>query len=311
MSNNILIFSPTGGVSSQTAIHALNNAPPSTKITLAMRNPSATLPPALSTLPRVQADLTSPASILSAARTSAAKTAFIYLAFGAPDHMRGAITALKQGGVEFVVFLSSSSVRGDAHSVGAESFIAWQHAQVEVVLEEVFGKGGFVAVRPGYFAGNLLGWWFGEEKGVVRMPYPEAKFDFVAPEDIGRVCGGLVVRGRVEGGEGVVLVAGPQVISQAEAMGVVTRVVGKDVTVQGFGEGEEEEAVKYVVARLGIMEIGARQLVKEFKEVAEGAESWGNGEYEVAVANIEKYGGSKPTGIQQWVEENKGKFIGA
>ncbi len=311
MSNNILIFSPTGGVASQAAIHALNHLPPSAKITLAMRNPSATLPPALSTLPRVQADLTSPSSILSAAQTSAAKTAFIYLAFGAPDHMRGAITALKQGGVEFVVFLSSSSVRGDAHAVTAEDFIAWQHARVEVVLEEVFGKGGFVAVRPGYFAGNLLGWWFGGQEGVVRMPYPEARFDFVAPGDIGRVCGGLVVRGRAEGGEGVVLVAGPQVISQAEAVAVVARAVGKEVTVKGFEEGEEEEAVKFVVERLGMMEVGARQLVKGFKAVAEGAEAWENGEYEVAVANIEKYGGSEPTAIQQWVEENKGKFIGA
>ena len=306
--NNILIFSPTGSVASTAALTASTLGG---TVHLAMRDPSRTLPPSLSSLnlPRHKADLLSPATVLAAATAARAKTAFLYLAFGAPDHMRGAAEALKQAGVEFVVFLSSSSVKEeDPAAVGTEDFIAWQHAQVEVVLREVFGRGGYAAVRPGYFASNLLGWW-GEGRGVVKMPYPEAKFDFVAPGDIGRVCGGLAVRGKTEAGEEVVVLAGPQLISQGEAVAVVGRVVGADVVAEGFAEGEEEAAVQLVVERLGMPEAGARVLVNGFKAIAGGAEVFDKEEYAVAVANIEKYGGKKATKLEEWAEENKDKFI--
>lgn len=305
--NNILIFSPTGSVASTAALTASSLG---ATVHLAMRDPARALPAPLSALnlPRHQADLLSPASVLAAATASHAKTAFLYLAFGAPDHMRGAAEALKKGGVEFVVFLSSSSVKGDPAAVGMADFIAWQHAMVEVVLRDVFGKGGYVAVRPGYFASNLLGWW-GEGRAVVKMPYPEARFDFVAPGDIGRVCGGLAVRGETEGGEEVVVLAGPQLISQGEAVAVVGRVVGREVVAEGFAEGEEEAAVQLVVERLGMPEAGARVLINGFKAIAGGVEVFEKEEYAVAVANIEKYGGTKATGIQEWAEENKDKFV--
>ncbi len=306
-SNNVLIFSPTGSVASAAALAASSLG---ATVHLAMRDPTRALPAPLSALnlPRHQADLLSPASVLAAATASHAKTAFLYLVLGAPDHMRGAAEALKQAGVEFVVFLSSSSVKGDAAAVGTGDFIAWQHARVEVVLREVFGERGYVAVRPGYFASNLLGWW-GEGRGVVKMPYPEAKFDFVAPGDIGRVCGGLAVRGKTEAGEEVVVLAGPQLISQGEAVAVVGRVVGADVVAEGFAEGEEEAAVQLVVERLGMPEAGARVLVNGFKAIAGGAEVFDKEEYAVAVANIEKYGGKKATKLEEWAEENKDKFI--
>lgn len=308
MAPNVLIFGATGGVGSFTtlAAHALG-----ANITLAMRDTSKAipnLPSSLSTsLPRVQADLTDPTSIHTAVTTSRATAAFIYCAFGAPDHMRGAITALKAAGVEFVVFLSSSSIKGDVRAVPPTDFIPWQHAQVEIVLEEVFGPAGYVAVRPGYFASNLLVHAKRVARGeVVTMPYPEAEFDYVVPGDIGRVCGALLVGGGGKG-ETVVTLAGPQLVAQREVVRAMGRAVGKEVTVEGFTE--EEDAVKFVVENLGLPELPAKQLVKGFRAVAEGLDVFEKGEYEKAVANIEKYGGKKATTVYEWVEENKDKFV--
>ncbi|KAG7285880.1 hypothetical protein NEMBOFW57_008174 [Staphylotrichum longicolle] len=285
MAPNVLIFGATGGVGSFTtlAAHALG-----ANITLAMRDtskPIPNLPSSLSTsLPRVHADLTDPTSIHTAVTTSHATAAFIYCAFGAPDHMRGAITALKAAGVELVVFLSSSSIKGDVRAVPPSDFIPWQHAQVEIVLEEVFGPAGYVAVRPGYFASNLLVHAKRVAKGeVVTMPYPEAEFDYVVPGDIGRL------------------------VAQREVVRAMGKAVGKEVTIEGFTE--EEDAVKFVVENLGLPELAAKQLVKGFRAVAEGLDVFEKTEYEEAVANIEKYGGKKATTVYEWVEENKDKFV--
>jgi len=56
-------------------------------------------------------------------------------------------------------------------------------------------------------------------------------------------------------------------------------------------------------------EAGARVLINGFKAIAGGVEVFEKEEYAVAVANIEKYGGTKATGIQEWAEENKDKFV--
>jgi NAD(P)-dependent dehydrogenase (short-subunit alcohol dehydrogenase family) len=109
----IIIFGPTG----QTACFAARTAHShGAKIVLAMRDPSKPI----SGLPtteeqrgnytRVQADLTDPASVATAVKSSGATRAFIYFVFGTKDYMRASIEALRDNGVDFVVFLSSSSV---------------------------------------------------------------------------------------------------------------------------------------------------------------------------------------------------------
>jgi hypothetical protein len=70
--------------------------------------------------------------------------------------MRSTITALKTGGIEFVVFLSSAGIRGDVRSQPSDDFISWGHAQVEINLDEMFGVDKYAAVRPAYFATNSL-----------------------------------------------------------------------------------------------------------------------------------------------------------
>jgi uncharacterized protein YbjT (DUF2867 family) len=247
---------------------------------------------------RVQADLTDPASVRAAVTSTGAKHAFIYLAFGAPDHMRGAVTALKDAGIEFVVFLSSSGIRGDVQDVPPAEFISWQHARVEMVLEEVFGAGAYVAVRPGYFATNLLQYKEQVVKGgVVRMPYPQAAFDFVVPEDIGRVCGNLVVKG-AQGPKGVVTIFGPQLVSHGEVVKAIGKALGKELEVEGFAD--DEEAVKFLVGN-GMPEAVARYLAWSYRNRAEERNVPDAKEHEEGVANILKYGGQEPTPVDKWV----------
>jgi nucleoside-diphosphate-sugar epimerase len=311
---NVIIFGATGAVASTAALtaHALG----ATKITLATRDTTKPLPNTAlttaieshpSTFPRVQADLTNPASVSAAVTASGATTAFLYLVFGTPDGLRSSIEAMKSAGIEFVVFLSSGGVKEgeDLRAITPANFIAWQHARVEIALEEVFGPGGYVAVRPGYFASNVFQYGKAVAKGgEVKVVYPEARFDFVVPEDIGRVCGKLLVEGR-EAGVSVVPLAGPQLISQGEAIEAIAKIVGKEVKVVGYED--DEEAVKATMQNLGLPEPGARQLVNGFKAAAGGEEVFEKGHYEKGVGNILKYGG-KVTRFHEWAEENKAKF---
>lgn len=97
---------------------------------------------------RAQADLTKTDSVAAAVKAAGAKRAFIYLAHPSPDHMRSTLTALKSAGIEFVVFLSSYTIPGEPRDVLPSELIPYIQAQVEITLDEVFGRDGYVAVRP-------------------------------------------------------------------------------------------------------------------------------------------------------------------
>ncbi|KAK4156578.1 NAD(P)H azoreductase [Chaetomidium leptoderma] len=305
-SPNVIVFGPTGSVGSITALtaHTLNAT-----VTLAMRDTTKPIPPnlaqTLNLMPRLQADLSNPASLHAAVTASGAKTRLPlpHLPRARPHARAAPSRALKQAGIEFVVFLSSASVNPHHKEQGLHAITP----AVELALADTLGPGGYVAVRPGYFASNLL--LFGRvvaEGGVARMVYPEARFDLVAPEDIGRVCGRLLVNKGLSAETAVVSLAGPQVLSQGQAVRVLAGVAGTKVEVENFAS--DEEAVGFVVQNMGLPEPGARQLVQGFKAAASGGNGLDKSRHEEAVANIKKYGGKEATGIQEWAEMNKVKF---
>ncbi|KUM66854.1 hypothetical protein ACN42_g132 [Penicillium freii] len=88
---------------------------------------------------KIQADLTGPGSVAAAVNESRAKRAFIHLAFGSSDHTKTTLEALKSAGIDFVVFLSSYTVLGEARDVEPSDIIPYIHAQVEINLDEIFG----------------------------------------------------------------------------------------------------------------------------------------------------------------------------
>ena len=196
----IIVFGPTGHVGSAVALsaHAFGAA----KVVLAMRDPTKPVPGLTPTaeadssraFERVRADLLDAESVRAAAASTGATRAFVYLAHGSPDHMRAALEALKAGGVQFVVFLSTGNLRSAAgdeieylKTVPPSELTLWLHAQVEINLHEVFGRHGegYVAVRSGFFARNAFWWKSAVPRGEVKLFAPELKMDWITPSDIG------------------------------------------------------------------------------------------------------------------------------
>ncbi len=307
-----IIFGPTGGVASAAARSAQEHG---AKVILAMRDPLKPIPgfspeqEKEAGFTRVQADLTKPDTVGAAAHQTGAKRAFIYLAHGVSDHMKSTITALKAAGVDFVVFLSSFSVSlsegGDISKILPSDIIPYEHGHVELVLAEIFGADGYIAVRPAFYASNAVPWKVGISSGELKLVSPDAELDFICPADIGRVCGALLARGP-QAGQGFVNLCGPDLVSQREAAGVIARAVGREVQVVSLGE---EEGVQMMIAGQGMPEVAARYLVRLLKGLGDGEEVWyERAVYEEARENVRKLAGREPTRLGEWVEENKGLF---
>ncbi len=146
---------------------------------------------------RVQADLTQPDTIEAAVRKTGATRAFIYLVHGSADHMRGALEALKRGGVDFARLPPARRQRSrrsqEARAGGPRCRSLTQ--QVELGLGEVPGpRATSRFVLPSSTASTR--WWAqGIRAGEVQVAYPESKFDFISPDDIGEVGAKLLVKG--------------------------------------------------------------------------------------------------------------------
>ncbi|KAL2824931.1 hypothetical protein BDW59DRAFT_146915 [Aspergillus cavernicola] len=308
---NVIVFGPTGGVGSAVARAAHSHG---AKVFLAMRNTSKSIPGLAATgeqagrYERVQADLNNPDSIQAAVTKTGATYAFIYSALGtSPDHMRSTAEALKAANIEFVVLLSSFGIQGDIRAIQPDDFIAYEHAQVEISLEDVFGPQGYVAVRPAFFASNSL-WWRKQilEDGEVKWAFPDLKFDFISPEDIGAICGTILAGAVGDGQENPVFLVGPEKdLSVADAIGVLGQVVKKPVTVTKVSP---EEGLQVMMAKSGLPESVAKILTESFAKASGNQGILHAPQTPELRANIEKYLKRPATRFSEWAELNKDKF---
>lgn len=308
----VIVFGPTGRVGSVAALSAQKH---NAKVILAMRDTTKSIPGLTSeqettgNFERVQVDLTSPESIHAAVTKTGAKHAFIYLAFGTADAMRASIEALKGAGIEMVVFLStiSISLHGAADAVPPSDFIAFTHAQVEANLRDVFGD-DYVAVRPAFFASNSLWWKSGVLAGEVKQAYPEARFDFLAPEDIGSVAGRFLVKGLPAGGDGSKLkyvdLVGPEQMSITEAVGLIGKVIRKEVKITKI---DEQEALQDMTKVNGLPEPVAKNIFAQLRKQDESGGFFGLPE--AASGNVQKYTGRPSLRFHEWLDLNKEKFL--
>lgn len=303
----VIVFGPTGNIGSAAALTA--HAAGATKVYLAMRDPTKPIPhlppatEAAGNYARIQADLSKPDTVAAAVKASGATRAFIYVAQGTPDFMKGTASALKAAGVGFVVLLSSFTVGHTApKDVKPTETIPYSHARIEVTLEEVFGPQGYVAVRPGGFATNLLRQKAGVLAGEVKMFGPGFKTDCVTPGDIGRVAGTILAEGRTrEGDAHKVFVYGPQILSQKAALEIIGEVLGKEIKVASV---PADEALAQYLAR-GAPKVMAEHLIQSLADTDPKLEdgSW-LACYKEGVENVRKYTGKPATGFRAWVEAN-------
>ncbi|KAJ5819972.1 hypothetical protein N7474_005563 [Penicillium riverlandense] len=293
---NVIIFGASGGIGSAAALKANQEG---ANVTLAMRDPSKPIPSLNGLLAtKARADLAKPETVLAAVRQSGATTAFLYTIHEIPDGMRRTIVALKEGGIESVVLLSSFTVQGDLRTIPPTDIVPYLHARVEIALEDVFG-GHWSVVRPAYFASNALQYKDEIAQGNVRLPNPDVEFDWISPEDIGRVVGVILAHGTQER---IIPLVGPDRLSLKDALCVIGRVLGKEIKITIVGK---EQAVEDMLQK-GLPEPAA----KWFVEAVTGPRSfiWDVPECQVGLGNVQKYTGKTPVRFEQWLEENKEKF---
>ncbi|KAK5166871.1 uncharacterized protein LTR77_007600 [Saxophila tyrrhenica] len=303
-----IVFGPTGNIGSVAARAAQENG---AKVWLAMRDTTKSIQ-GLSEedekkggFQRVTADMTKPETLAEAVKKSGATRAYTYLTWGTSDHMKGSFQTLKDSGIEFLVFLSSSSVQGDPKAIPPSEFIPFFHAQAELSLDDVFGS-NYVAIRPGRFASNLLWDKADINAGEVKQFGGDFKMDFITPTDMGRVSGAILAAGAAKDGQKKVYLYGPQITTGAGGIKTVAKVLGKDVKIteisaeegrqQSISRGTPPPVADYLISK---MEEGPS---KE-KELVEGDEL-----YTTGVKNIELYTGKKPMSLEEWVGANKHLF---
>lgn len=303
--DNVIVFGPTGAVGGSAALEASKRG---AKVWLAMRNTSK----AIEEIPedveksgkfeRVQADLTDPASVGAAIKKSGARAAYIYLVFGASDHLRGSLQALKDTGVEYVVFLSSMSVEPDKvlGSHPPEHFIAYSHAQVEIALEEV-GFPYVTALRPGAFASNHFNITLDKaaKPPKANISYGDSLVDNIAPNNIGAVGGAVLVE-RPSKGKEIVYLLGPKITSLTDSWDIIKRVTGRD-DLDTKPLGPEEWLAR----------VSQHTPLPVAKEILRMHDEWRSPEalskydYPQAVANIKKFSGREPTEFEDYIAAHK------
>jgi NAD(P)-dependent dehydrogenase (short-subunit alcohol dehydrogenase family) len=306
---DVIVFGPTGNIGSVAARTAESLG---AKVWLAMRDTNKAIQglnseqERLGKYERIQADLSKPDTITEAVKKSGAKRAFTYLNHGSGDHMRAAIQALKDGGIEFLVFLSSFTIGfagdGDPSAVKPEELIPYVHAQVELVLLDIFGKDNFVAVRPGAFATNVLRFKAGIQQGKVSQFGGSFVMDCITPTDMGEVSGHILVNGS-KNGQHEVYLYGPQTLSQGDAIKAAGKALGKNVEVTGQSK---EEALEQMTKMFG------KQMADYFIRVYSGDPGSDPKrsfkDYDVGVENVKRYTGHPSTKFEDWVAANKEMF---
>ncbi|TVY43258.1 Nitrogen metabolite regulation-like protein [Lachnellula subtilissima] len=319
-STKTLIFGATGAVGSAAARTAHGHG---AEVILASRGISKPIPRLTSAqeqaggFKRVQADLLDPDSVRAAVTKSGAKHAFIYAALQSTDYMRATIEALKSAGIEFIVFLSSSSIQHGQEPEERSNPIAYKHWQIENNIADIFGLQRWVTVRPGYFASNTLQWKPMIADGEVKILYPDATFDMISPEDIGRVCGAITVGGWKTARKDTIYLCGPAIRSQRDAVAAIGKVLGKDLRVAGLNEDAAFEKIANHYAAAGVPESATNDAATFFINALKGrtpGDTFTNCIYvgpahKEGQNNILRYGRQEATTFEEWVAENKQDFV--
>lgn len=300
---SVIVFGPTGHIGSVAARTAAEHG---AKVWLAMRDPSKAIPglgkdvEVAGNFSRVKADLQDPAAVIDAIKTSGAKRAFVYLAHGAPNHMKATFEAMKSAGVEFVVVLSSFTIPTNKalRDIPASEMIPYVHAQAEANLDDVFGAEQYVALRPGAFATNLLSHKDGIAAGQVSLYGVDFEQDNITPGDIGRVAGTILVSGPRNGQKKVYLY-GPQLLSLRDSVVKIGSMLNKDVEVTV--PSREETYKKHINSGM------PAHVAEYFVQVqSDKGTDKGNGErfphYNEGVDNVQLYTGRPSTSFDEWVK---------
>ena len=297
----VIIFGPTGKVGAAAAQKAHSHG---AKVVLAMRDTHKSLPgiddseERNGNYQRVRADLMDPSTIQDAVSTTGARRAFIYLMHEAQDGMQAALKALKTGGIEFVVFLSSCSIDGDAATQKADRPIPFAHAQVELSLAEHFPS-NFAALRAGYFAINTSSWAPEIKSGNIKIYLLDTMFDYVSTTDVGEVAGSILAHG-LKDEQTTIPVLGPQMLKQREAAELIGKVLQQHITVVSV---DRQQAIQHYTD-LGYPRHLAVQVVEGMEKLPPHGRSVSLELQAEGAKNVERYTGRPAMSFEDWLRQN-------
>ncbi|KAF7302507.1 hypothetical protein HMN09_00885100 [Mycena chlorophos] len=308
--SNVIVFGPTGLIGGLVALEAEKRG---AKVWLAMRDtskPIEHLPVDVEkngNFARVQADLTDSASVANAIAQSGAKAAYLYLIFGATDFSRGALKALRDGGVENIVFLSSFGVKTEGAALRAippSDVIPYRYAQIEIGVEEL-GFPYFTALKPGSFASNYLKNYLDRSVNPpkAQIVFEDSYADSIAPEDIAGV-GAAVLVSPPAPGKTIAYLCGPEPRTAKDAWALIKKVTGRDeidttpITPDAFLQRYVSKGSPEVVPRF----------LLQWLEDARDRSMFSGPEYEAGVANVRKYLGREPMGFLEYIEKHKAEW---
>jgi uncharacterized protein YbjT (DUF2867 family) len=263
--------------------------------------------------------------VTRAVHETGAQAAFIY-AVRSTDMMRGALTALRDAGIQYVMFLSTSQVRaagatrGAIRSIERDHFIPWQHAQVEVGLDELGLP--HMALRPGFFASNPLRIYLDTtaEPKQVNLLAPEVPHNPIDPADIGRAAGALLVNPRLYASvdqaatngstilkdKDVVYLSGPALLSQSEQWDVINQELG--------AVGKPQVKVTHITVEQYLQNLAARNVPEMVakslaKSMVETRALYTAKDYEAGKDNVEVLTGRKPTSFEDFVRREIPRYF--
>ena len=107
--------------------------------------------------------------------------------------------------------------------------------------------------------------------GEVKVLYPDATFDLISPEDIGRVCGVITAGGwKAAKGKNIVYLCGPELRSQRDAVGVIGKALGKDIRVTALDEDVGFEGIAKQFDEAGVPESTTKDAATFFIDALKG-----------------------------------------
>ncbi|KAM0346279.1 hypothetical protein ACHAPU_005706 [Fusarium lateritium] len=307
-STKAIIFGATGAVGRAAALEAQARG---AKVTLAMRNTKKPIPGLTPEIEqelgftRVQADLSDPQSVERAVSESGATVAFSYILFDAEDGLLETYGAMKRAGITHVVLLSAFSITengGAKQSSEADDVLAVAHGKAELALAE--SGVAHTIIRPAYFSSNIqmLEDWDDVKRGQLGILYPEAPFDYLAPEDVGTLAGARITEPAPSTGEMVITQCGPELLPQRKAWEIIGKGLGRDITVN---EISSEEYRNKLEAR-GFPPPMINSTIERLAGLAQDPSKFYDPEvYKEASTNFKKYTGREPTTLASWVEKHK------
>lgn len=301
--DKVIIFGPTGDVGGAAALEASKR---NATVWLAMRQitkPIAAIPPSQERdglFQRIQADLTNPDSVKEAIKHSSAKAAFVYLMFGMLS-MEPTFRAMKEAGIEHVVFLSVFSIHPteDRAQISPARVIPLVHAQAELAIEKVGLT--YTTLRVGQFSSNMLKQGIDRTKAVweANIVMDKTPRDNISPDDIGKVAGAMLVNPLADMSRHVIYLLGPSLLHERAMVEVVKKTMERDIIIH---EHAPEEMAAFL-KDLGM----PPPLMDYMQSVWEGKEWWTGGEplagldYSDAVENVKRYSGYDPESFEQYV----------